>query len=695
MSDVITFDPADERAGNAPIVVDGLNGYWLLGHEYPSPPVDTLFATGRDVEGGVPQDSQVGNRRVSFKLRVRQNTAALALAKLGDLASWVGRVAVDGGTVRRTVGGKSFTFDVLRVESYEPEFNDRLLRSGRVDLSLVLECAPYARLAPVTLTDRVETTNPELVFTESSIPGDVAALGRLVIDEDEGVDQQWVVVGVEQSGYQAATAATTSALAYAATALTPQGGAVTAAGASGAFGTLLNVVKIAATPSSPGSMLSGQLVGGGAYLSHVGTFRVFARVYRPTTNTKAQFIALEWGEGDFRRFSRNATVELPTVTAGTWEIVDLGLVSLSRASQGTQRWEPRVLTWSENPDNVLEINRLWFVPVTDGYAELAGNQTISAPTVFSARDDFNQTAGALNGKALTVGGTWTTYGDTDDLQVSGSSTVTRAVGSDTTGAGGTPGGFSGRIAYPSGATSMTSCAVQITFRREHLAAGNYPGANYMVIARRSASNTFAYVRLNYSNNGGPIFLFAGYFNAGVAGDLLAPIGPLPYDLLVTDLTVRFVALANGYCAYYYGVNADSLVLGAEGYSAALATGGPLASGAPGFADLGGAASDANVRRVYDKFAAWAPPADAAVFASQSLEHRHDRAIREDPAGVAWSDVSTFTGDRLLIPCTGRENRPVRIFVKASRNRPGEGADAGIDNLSARLTVTPRTLVVPE
>jgi hypothetical protein len=60
-------------------------------------------------------------------------------------------------------------------------------------------------------------------------------------------------------------------------------------------------------------MLSFQATGGGAYKSHIGDYEVFARLHRPTTNTGAVSVALEWAEGDFTKVTRNdALVSRPT-----------------------------------------------------------------------------------------------------------------------------------------------------------------------------------------------------------------------------------------------------------------------------------------------------------------------------------------------------------------------------------------------
>jgi len=82
-----------------------------------------------------------------------------------------------------------------------------------------------------------------------------------------------------------------------------------------------------------------------------------------------------------------------------------------------------------------------------------------------------------------------------------------------------------------------------------------------------------------------------------------------------------------------------------------------------------------------------------MFASQSLEVRHDAVLREDSTGSLWGPVSAYRGDLLTVPASGKESRTCEFLVKACRNNPYTGADTGIDDISARLYVTPRGLVV--
>lgn len=64
------------------------------------------------------------------------------------------------------------------------------------------------------------------------------------------------------------------------------------------------------------------------------------------------------------------------------------------------------------------------------------------------------------------------------------------------------------------------------------------------------------------------------------------------------------------------------------------------------------------------------------------------------AFAGYDKPASYEGDYLLIPPAGAEARTLRIIVKLSRGELTQGADAGVDDLSARLTYIPRYLVVP-
>lgn len=80
----------------------------------------------------------------------------------------------------------------------------------------------------------------------------------------------------------------------------------------------------------------------------------------------------------------------------------------------------------------------------------------------------------------------------------------------------------------------------------------------------------------------------------------------------------------------------------------------------------------------------------------SIEIAHDGGFSRGSGGTSWFRVPSFEGDYLRIPSAGLEGRTARVIVKASRGTFASRVcvDSAIDDISARLYVTPRYLVVP-
>lgn len=80
--------------------------------------------------------------------------------------------------------------------------------------------------------------------------------------------------------------------------------------------------------------------------------------------------------------------------------------------------------------------------------------------------------------------------------------------------------------------------------------------------------------------------------------------------------------------------------------------------------------------------------DPAMYPSGSTEIRYDGVLINVTTTDVWVGVPKYEGDYLLIPPGTAD-----FIVKASRGLATE-ADSAIDDISARLTITPRYLVVP-
>lgn len=540
------------------------------------------------------------------------------------------------------------------------------------------------------MTTFSETTLPALIF---SVPaghpkGDVPALGRLTVNEAQAVDQAWMIWGCETNDLYTHTDSTGSgALFYEAESRTVQGGAAIASAsgvnASPAGSTTNNIVRHTALTTEYTSLLSTQATGGGSHLSHAGSFRVLLRArISAAVSTETVSVAFEWSYGDFRRFARNDAAIVTYADLSQWRLLDLGIVTIPRLV-GTQRWEGRVVAKSTSAGTDLDLDCIMLIPVDVASGEAAAVPSAPSPTGLIALDNFNQTAGALTGKTAETGGVWVGAGDTDDFSVSGSGTVTRAATSDTANIG----------RYGTLDVNQSGVYVQAqTFWTVLSQAADY---KHGIIARYADTNNWAMADIFYDSGVGWFFevrkRVAGTITTiksvgiGTVNTTVASSDAFPMSLQI-DSGGRFTAILTG--SVLSGVGNFSLT----GQDADLVTSGTLGTGDIGIYAENQTASANSFG--FSSIQASAYLNDAAIFASQSLEVRHDQVIREDSAGAIWQPVSSYEGDFSRVPVTGREGRSVRFIVKASRNDPATGYDTSIDDISATLAYTPRYLSVP-
>lgn len=682
------IDPVSEDATNVALSLTDttIRLFGADAMDLTPPDIEPIYASSADTEGDPFVGSRPRNRTIALKFLAKTTTDALLQTAIYGVQQKVDKLRREGGTLKYTTqAGTEIVFDV-EYARFNPEFRtEYYVLNKAMQFTLEFECKPYGRGAPVQQSDHVETTLPCLVFTDASIGGDVPALGKLIVDEDQAADQLWLVWGVQSRYYDAAA---TAALFYEAEGCTALGGSATAVGPSGASGAGSNVMRNTGLTSSYQAILSSQATGGGSHWSHIGDFRVFARVQVPTTNTGAVSVALEWGEGDFLNFSRNVDVAFPVdVWDGTWRLVDLGQVHLSKVAQGTQRWEARILAKSTVAGDDIDVDYMMLVPVSEGSGEVSAVPLAQTPTSFSARDEFDQSDGALTGKTLPVGGTWAGAGDADDWTVSNSfdHVIVRQASSDAD-------ANTGRYAI-AGTATFTNVIVRAKIRiASAVVAANYIG----VVARYTDTNNWVMADITGTNiPTTSTNMWTLEVRKRVAGTVTS-LGSIRTSYQQMDnvtaggntisAELRLLVDAAGRFFVWLG---GTLYL--SGYDAALATAGALATGKAGVynANLGTAVGVTAL----DDFWVAVPVIDAAVYASQSLEIRHDRVLRENSGGTVWNQISP-EGDHLRVPAAGKEGRSARFIVKACRNDPTTMADTAIDDISGRLTVTPRYLVLP-
>jgi hypothetical protein len=660
------------------------NGYAILAFEAPEPEQDVQWASSADTEGETIANSRRKNRQVSAQVRLTGATDAALETSFNTLGKKIEKLNAEGGTFKLTTpAGTVGFFDVLSA-GQAFGWTIRLLRIKRAEVQFTLICKPLIRTAEQDLGDNVETTLPVLIFSDT-IPGETDATGRLVVDNDATADWWSVIWGAETDAlYTHTTSSGSGALFYEAESRTVLGGAATAVGPTGASGAGSNVVRHTSLTNTEQAILSTQATGGGSHLSHVGTFRVFARAQVPTANTGTVSLRLSWTVGDSQAATRNTAVpvidmSLVSTIDAVWRTVDLGLVTIRKTS-GTHRWEGRVLASSTVTGDDVDIDYLVLVPTGVGYGAASALPLFQDPTTFSARDEFDQIAGALAAKTLPVGGTWSGAGDADDFTVNATSHVAqRTAVSDTTGAV-----TNGRWAI-AGVTTYTNIYVQVD--ASYTAAAINVG--WGVFARYTDANNWAAIEVF------PDFNIIQMIKMVAATQKVLTARTIP-GLHVAGLTKRLRLQIDDQGRAFAWFGSPTLSLGEpvlRAQSDDLATGGTLATGKIGFFDHKDSSGAST--RTYDNFLAAVPTKDAAVFAGQSLEIRHNGVERENAAGTAWSRLSSYTGSYLRPPPAGNEGRSLRVIVKPCRNDPATMPDTAIDDISAHLWGTARFLVIPD
>lgn len=625
--------------------------------------------------GATPVDFRLPNRQVQIPLILRErggtafSTARSLFQAKASLAQregcWLKRITSAGGTVFAEVVNATWKIGGGWSQS---------VKDYDLDAMLTLECKPDFYEAEVTLADHTETSLSELVFTEATVRGDYPARVRIVVDDDQGQSQLGLIWSVRNRHYSSAVTAATR---FEAEALNPLDTAARAAltGASG------GTVVTHGTLSTNWTPVLDMRVGGTAYPTHTGTNRLWVR-YRTTSGTAVQLRAV-WDVGDMVFPVENTPIRS---NAGTQLFMaDLGEMRLDPSPVGTHRWNAIIQAKGDASAENVSIDKVWVLNADEGYGvERAPITADSGLVNYSARDEFNQTAGALTGKTATSGGVWVGAGDADDFAVETSGkTAQRTATLDTA--------VTGRWATLD--VNLTTTVVQADFKSSTVSQGNHLG----VVARYAGTTN--HVRAYLRAAAGPDITIVKRV-AGTDTDLAftelaagAPglgkfVGTLAAD---TWYTMRLLIDAAGRFVLWFGPRGSALPVLVTGSDSVLATGGALAAGDVGLYDEHGTSNA--VTRNYDNFAGWAPTLDAVVNPSQSVELRWDGVFREDSTGTAYGPVSWVTGDLPRLPPTV-EGRPTEVFIKASRGDFETLPDAGIDDISARAYYKACWLTVP-
>jgi len=627
------------------------------------------WISAADSEGAaLLRQPQHENRTVTMKLRVTaQASMNAALDQVGAIRDKLRSASAtpDGIALVWTPANstRSVTFDVLAGEIPEmPIGLDGQAWSWfkqRPIFTIEMTCKPYWR-GTETLTSTASSSTPFVTLEVAGVTGDVPALGRLIVTDTATQLRRHVEWGLENQYYNSGLS-----LLVDSDSMTVSGFAGSQTTRSGAYdpnATGNNVIRTT-LDSRPTACC------GTGSLSHVGTYRVKARVWSLSSNPK---VRLAWQEGD-GPFMANPFVAVPT---DGWSEIDLGTVIVDPVLTGTQRWTGRIEAYSLRSDgtaDTLDVDYLTLVPAGEGYGKARATYSYS-PGVVVGRDEFTGTTsgGALNARVAPAGGTWATTGAATDWAFADGPLSTEESVLRTSAAVET---FPGRIATL-GSTNYTNVEVASWIQRH--AALSTMG----VVARFVDINNL----LVAYNNGGSTFVLRQIVAGTVTTLGIVNISTPAFAWL----EIRLVAFASGriLAVLKYGNGGDIAMI--EATSTAVATGGALATGKPGIMDQALSAT-APGSRYYDNFYVATPSAEpVAINTSRTLEFRYDDTIRGDSAGTVYGRPQSYNGSRFLVP-PGTS----RVLVKARRNDVDTSPDDSVtDATQIQVGYTPRGLVVP-
>lgn len=667
---------------NEGLVLNGLNlnsgpepsgAYTLEAADFTPPKKKPEWAQGADSDGALLLRTPLfDNRTVTAKVRIEpQSSMNGALEKLGAIVDQLQEAEKNPAGIplvwTPAQSTKSITFYVLTGEvtglPVQVEGNEAGWFVKAPIITITMTCKPYGYGEEEEVRSPVanESGLSVAILTLANIKGDVPAEGRLVVKDTAAVGRRYVEWGLESRYYNSATK-----LVIDSEDLIP---------VAGAQSTTLNASAYKRAGASKGTIATTLLPDTAiccttGNLGHVGTFRIKIRgeLIPGTEGTEENaYLRLSYtdGEGPLRA---NEWAN-PTIS-GKFAEFDLGVITITPALAGTQKWLGQIEAYSTNAPaaDILHIDYLELIPVLEGYGKARGvAPTVGASVV--AFDNFTTgtKSGNLNGRAAPQGGKWATSGSTTDLAI-----VEEEARRETTS------DIGPRYAIL-GPELVDMC---VTVHCGY----STPGSSRAVIVRWASASNYAALVITDEHTATKLQLVKVVSGTPTTLAEKPLSGAWPGEFVVTarsDGTFSAVAYSD-----------EALDAEITLSDPALATGGSLASGVAGYYDYNPTAIP-YVRALRLFKVESLPAVPYCIHPSELLQIRSDGTITTDSTGTYYGSVPEYRGSRFFIPQAGEASRTSRILVKADRNDLEESDQQIIgDAFTAQVFATPRYHVIP-
>jgi hypothetical protein len=548
-----------------------------------------------------------------------------------QLQQKIGLLQRAGGTLlRQRENGEPLYADIVYASLTVP---DQYGEEGAVepDVILLLTCLPDFYGTSIQLTGVTDLADFTAVLESGGQPavirGDYPARSQITFTDTSGHTQRSLLWGLRSTYYSPAA---TAELIYDAITFLLLNGATHEAHSGTYAGEWAILKEPAVATWHP--MLETQ-AGEEQALSHLGTYRVWARVYAAGRGMK---VRLAWSQDDATAPTYNPAVEIPGQEA--FYLVDLGEIRLEPPPIGLSSWKGIIQVLTGEKSYAFAIDRFWLQPLDDGAGKL---RATAVPTANLIGQTSTPSTASSNG-SLQAGTAWD---EPEQIKegFSGMASVHLASLADSQALEASDFGF----ALPSGVT-IHGIVVEATVRCDYSIGFLFA---HLVSESALVGTAEEEVVISHSSN----LAFGG-----------------ASDLWGATLTVAKVNKSD------FGVALRAENLTGEGSNPNLVYGVSRVK-----------------MRIYYSFSSSSPAVDGVLYADRHALVSFRGSYREDTVSESYVAVSEETGDLMRLPPSGLEGRYVELLVKNSRgllpspatNEDGE-SDPAIDAIEAVVSYRP-------
>lgn len=624
----VTLDPnsvienrTELSLNSTSIQIDGQKGI-----DWGTSEIMPFLATGK--YGEPITDSRVPNRVVTIPLLLGAGANGTETAEEEARAKLQAKVALfqrEGGVLeRKRANGEPLYADIVYAALTIPDIMGEL---GGVEnnVNLVLTCKPDFYGEVVTLEGLTGTGSIDGVLSQffhtAVIKGDYPARATITLTDTSGNNQRSILWGFRSAAYSSLFIGSAE-VEYDAHLLTPINGAAAA-------GEDIEIVEPPVGTWFP--FLETTILSGAVQMTHLGRYRVWARVRVAGEGPGGIKLRLAWGNDDATAPTVNEGSEVGS-KIGEWYLVDLGEIGLEQPPLGAHWWKGALQIYSPFTVTATYVEKLFFQPVGENAGKLRATSVPSSSAATASNEPAPGEAESNN--SLQAGTAWENpthvteghTGERAECKIGAGNLYTQALYVHKFG-----------FAIPSGATIL-GIAVSAT--------GGAQGNNGVVWPHVQLVKAGALAGTSIEARAG-----------GGSSDLWGTTWT-PSQINATNFGVAFWVEKGGSPMTTW-INAGIMVT------------------------------------VYYSLSLTSLPVDAVLYDDRQTAVTWQGAFREDTTSTAYARVSEETGDLCRLPPSGLEERPVQLFVKNSRgllaspstNEAGE-PDSGIDAIEAVVSYRP-------